>query len=161
MISFNLLEAARRAKTVKKFFYASSACVYPEHIQLDPNNPGLKETDAWPAHPQDAYGLEKLVSEECAKHYGQDFGIECHIGRFHNIYGPQGTWKGGREKAPAAFMRKAITSTKGNLLILFPILFNLLFCFFVCFFLSLQILRFGEMENKLVPFVLLMIVLKQ
>ena len=89
MISFNLMEASRRAK-VKKFFYSSSACVYPEHIQLDPNNPGLKESDVWPAHPQDAYGLEKLVSEECVKHYAKDFGIECHIARFHNIYGPQG-----------------------------------------------------------------------
>jgi GDP-D-mannose 3',5'-epimerase len=113
MISFNLLEAARRCH-VRKFFYASSACVYPEHIQLDPNNPGLRETDAWPAHPQDAYGLEKLVSEECAIHYAKDFGIECHIARFHNIFGAQGTWKGGREKAPAAFMRKALTSTKGK-----------------------------------------------
>jgi GDP-D-mannose 3',5'-epimerase len=70
----------------------------------------LKEVDAWPAQPQDAYGLEKLVTEELAMHYQKDFGIEVRIARFHNIYGPQGTWKGGREKAPAAFCRKALVS---------------------------------------------------
>lgn len=73
---------------MKKFFYSSSACIYPEHIQEDPNNPGLKESDAWPAQPQDAYGLEKLVSEELCKYYEKDFGIEFRIARFHNIYGP-------------------------------------------------------------------------
>mmetsp|Transcript_11544 Transcript_11544/g.24921 ORF Transcript_11544/g.24921 Transcript_11544/m.24921 type:complete len:352 (+) Transcript_11544:81-1136(+) len=109
MISFNMLEAARQ-EGVKRFYYASSACIYPEGAQLDPNNPGLKESDAWPAQPQDAYGLEKLASEELAIHYGKDFDMECRIGRFHNIYGPYGTWKGGREKAPAAFCRKAIVS---------------------------------------------------
>jgi GDP-D-mannose 3',5'-epimerase len=67
---------------------------------------GLKESDAWPAQPQDAYGLEKLATEELAMHYNKDFGLETRIGRFHNIYGPHGTWKGGREKAPAAFCRK-------------------------------------------------------
>lgn len=72
---------------------------------------GLKEADAWPAAPQDAYGLEKLATEELCKYYHKDFGIEFRIGRFHNIYGPQGTWKGGREKAPAAFCRKARCST--------------------------------------------------
>jgi len=108
MISFNMVEAARRC-AVKRFFYSSSACIYPEYKQTDPNNPGLKESDAWPAEPQDAYGLEKLVTEELCKHYGKDFGIAFRIGRFHNIYGPQGTWKGGREKAPAAFCRKVLT----------------------------------------------------
>lgn len=112
MISFNMAEAARRNGVCKRFFYSSSACIYPEHIQVETSNPGLKESDAWPAAPQDAYGLEKLVSEELCKHYGQDFGIEFRIGRFHNIYGPQGTWKGGREKAPAAFCRKVIASEK-------------------------------------------------
>lgn len=110
MISFGVLEAAR-LNNVKRFFYASSACIYPEYKQLDPENPGLKEADAWPAEPQDAYGLEKLASEELAKHYTKDFGIECRIARFHNIYGPYGTWRGGREKAPAAFCRKSITAT--------------------------------------------------
>jgi len=109
MISFNMIEAARR-NGVKKFFYSSSACIYPEYRQVDTHNPGLKESDAWPANPQDAYGLEKLVTEELCKHYGKDFGIEFRVARFHNIYGPQGTWKGGREKAPAAFCRKVLSS---------------------------------------------------
>ncbi|KAI7748646.1 hypothetical protein M8C21_012446 [Ambrosia artemisiifolia] len=109
MISFNMLEAAR-ISGVKRFFYASSACIYPEFKQLE-TNVSLKESDAWPAEPQDAYGLEKLATEELCRHYTKDFGIECRIGRFHNIYGPFGTWKGGREKAPAAFCRKALTAT--------------------------------------------------
>lgn len=111
MISFNLVEAARRSGVVR-FFYSSSACIYPEYRQLDPNNPGLKESDAWPAAPQDAYGLEKLATEELCKYYGRDFPhMQFRIARFHNIYGPQGTWKGGREKAPAAFCRKARCTT--------------------------------------------------
>jgi len=110
MISFNMMEAAR-VNGVKRFFYSSSACIYPEHKQVDPENPGLREGDAWPAQPQDAYGLEKLVSEELCMHYQKEWNIQVRIGRFHNIYGPQGTWKGGREKAPAAFCRKAIVST--------------------------------------------------
>jgi len=109
LISFNMLEAAR-INGVKRFFYSSSACIYPENKQLESDNPGLKEDDAWPAFPQDAYGLEKLMTEELCMHYQKDFGIEVRIARFHNIYGPQGTWKGGREKAPAAFCRKALTS---------------------------------------------------
>ncbi|KAI7757803.1 hypothetical protein M8C21_029179 [Ambrosia artemisiifolia] len=92
MISFNMLEAAR-ISGVKRFFYASSACIYPEFKQLE-TNVSLKESDAWPAEPQDAYGLEKLATEELCRHYTKDFGIECRIGRFHNIYGPFGTWKG-------------------------------------------------------------------
>ena len=95
--------------------YASSACIYPEFKQLKEDlegASGLKEDDAWPAQPQDAYGLEKLMTEELLMHYEEDFGMVCRIGRFHNIYGPCGTWKGGREKAPAAFCRKAITSTE-------------------------------------------------
>jgi GDP-D-mannose 3',5'-epimerase len=113
MISFNVAEAARVAG-VKRFWYASSACIYPEFKQLKEDlegASGLKEDDAWPAQPQDAYGLEKLMTEELLMHYEEDFGMVCRIGRFHNIYGPCGTWKGGREKAPAAFCRKAITST--------------------------------------------------
>ena len=111
MISFNMMEAAR-VVGAKKFFYASSACVYNEQKQEDENNPGLKESDAWPAKPQDAYGLEKLASEELCMHYGRDFQIQVRIARFHNVYGPHGTWTGGREKAPAAFMRKAHASTQ-------------------------------------------------
>jgi len=111
MISFNVLEASRR-QGAKRVFYASSACIYPEHKQTDTEveGGGLKESDAWPAAPQDAYGLEKLASEEIYMHYGKDFEMECRIARFHNIYGPYGTWKGGREKAPAAFCRKILTS---------------------------------------------------
>jgi len=113
MISFNVMEAARQ-NNIKRLFYASSACIYPEHLQLDTTveGGGLIEASAWPAQPQDAYGLEKLASEELCKHYGTDFGIEVRIARFHNIYGPYGTWKGGREKAPAAFCRKVLTSTE-------------------------------------------------
>jgi len=111
MISFNMVEAARRSG-VERFFYSSSACIYPEHKQLDTENPGLKESDAWPAAPQDAYGLEKIATEELCKYYGLDFPhMQFRLARFHNIYGPQGTWKGGREKAPAAFCRKARCST--------------------------------------------------
>jgi len=112
MISFNMLEASRK-EGITRFFYASSACIYPEHAQTTTElSAGLKESDAWPAAPQDAYGLEKLASEELAKHYGTDFGMETRIARFHNIYGPYGTWKGGREKAPAAFCRKVLTSSE-------------------------------------------------
>jgi GDP-D-mannose 3',5'-epimerase len=104
-----MLEASRINK-VQRFFYSSSACVYPEYKQLDIDNPGLKENEAWPANPQDGYGLEKLSGEEIAMYYQTDFGLLTRIGRFHNIYGPCGTWKGGREKSPAAFCRKALTS---------------------------------------------------
>jgi GDP-D-mannose 3',5'-epimerase len=110
MISSNMLEAARR-NGVKRFFYSSSACVYPEHLQVETDVVALKEATAWPAAPQDAYGLEKIVTEELCRHYMADFGIETRVARFHNIYGPWGTWRGGREKAPAAFCRKALTAT--------------------------------------------------
>jgi len=110
MISFNMIEACR-VKGVQRCFYASSACIYPEYAQLDTDlSAGLKESVAWPAQPQDAYGLEKLASEEIYKHYQTDFGIQTRIARFHNIYGPYGTWKGGREKAPAAFCRKTLAA---------------------------------------------------
>lgn len=111
LISMHMLEAARRAG-VSRFFYASSACIYPEGRQLETRveGGGLREDCAWPAQPQDAYGLEKLASEELAMHYGRDYGMATRIARFHNIYGPLGTWKGGREKAPAAFCRKSLTA---------------------------------------------------
>ena len=110
MLSFNMLEAARM-NGAKRYFYSSTACVYNEDKQLDPTNPGLKESDAWPAKPQDTYGLEKLYAEEMALAYARDFDIVTRVARYHNVYGPYGTWKGGREKAPAAFCRKAICST--------------------------------------------------
>eukprot|EP00483_Globobulimina_turgida_P001792 UN01794 len=115
MISSNMLEASRR-NGVDRYFYSSSACCYNEKKQLDVNNPGLKEHDAWPAWPQDTYGLEKLYSEEMVMIYGRDFDITTRVARFHNIYGPHGTWRGGREKAPAAFCRKAAVAEKGSLI---------------------------------------------
>lgn len=105
------MEAAR-ANGVKKYFYSSSACVYNESKQDDPDDCSLNESMAWPAAPQDTYGLEKLCTEELCMVYGRDFGIEVRIARFHNIFGERGTWFGGREKVPSAFIRKAITSTK-------------------------------------------------
>jgi GDP-D-mannose 3',5'-epimerase len=116
MISFNMAEAARR-NGVQRFFYCSSACIYPETLQTEETTTAeggvpLREKDAWPAQPQDAYGLEKLCTEELLMHYERDFGMKCRIARFHNIYGPYGTWRGGREKAPAAFCRKARVSEK-------------------------------------------------
>lgn len=110
MISFNMLEASRQ-NSVKRYFYSSTACVYNEALQLDPNNPGLTEDMAWPARPQDTYGLEKLYAEEMGIAYMKDFPIQVRMARYHNVYGPCGTWKGGREKVPAAFCRKAICST--------------------------------------------------
>lgn len=110
MISFNMLEAARQ-NHIKRYFYSSTACVYNEALQMDPENPGLREDMAWPARPQDTYGLEKLYAEEMAIAYAKDFPIKTRIARYHNVYGPRGTWKGGREKVPAAFCRKAVVST--------------------------------------------------
>lgn len=111
MISFNMLEAARQQQA-KRYFYSSTACVYNEALQTDPSNPGLKEDMAWPARPQDTYGLEKLYAEEMSIAYAKDFPVKTRIARYHNVYGPNGTWKGGREKVPAAFCRKACVSTE-------------------------------------------------
>lgn len=111
MISFNMLEAARQ-NSAKRYFYSSTACVYNEALQMDPENPGLSEDMAWPARPQDTYGLEKLYAEEMCIAYAKDFPIKTRMARYHNVYGPRGTWKGGREKVPAAFCRKAVVSTK-------------------------------------------------
>ncbi|CAF1050804.1 unnamed protein product [Didymodactylos carnosus] len=110
MISFNMLEAARK-NSCKRFFYASSAFVYP---QAREEFVCLREDDAWTAKPQDSYGLEKLVSEEAAMHYANDFPIATRIGRFHNVYGPQDSWKGGREKVIAAFCRKVLVANEGG-----------------------------------------------
>lgn len=111
LININTLDAARRAG-VNRLLYTSSACVYPEYKQETAHIPGLRETDAWPAQPQDAYGLEKLVTEELCKHYRRDYGLETRIVRLHNVYGPMGTYTGGREKAPAAMCRKVALSKK-------------------------------------------------
>jgi nucleoside-diphosphate-sugar epimerase len=105
LINFHTLEAARRNR-VKRYLYTSSACIYPEYRQEDANVIPLREEDAYPAQPQDAYGWEKLISERLCAHYNEDYGLETRIVRFHNIFGPLGTWEGGREKAPAALCRK-------------------------------------------------------
>ena len=114
LINTHTLEAAR-LNGVKRYFYTSSACVYPEYKQTDANVVPLKEEDAYPAMPQDAYGWEKLIMEHLCTHYRQDYGLETRIVRFHNIFGEQGTWEGGREKAPAALSRKiAMAKLTGN-----------------------------------------------
>lgn len=105
LINLNTLEAAR-IQNVERYFYTSSACVYPEYKQTETNVTPLKEEDAYPAMPQDAYGWEKLIAEHLCTHYREDYGMNTHIVRFHNIFGPLGTWIGGREKAPAALCRK-------------------------------------------------------
>jgi len=105
LINTHTLEAAR-VNGVKRYFYTSSACIYPEYKQTDANVVPLKEEDAYPAQPQDAYGWEKLVMERLCTHYREDYGLQTRIVRFHNIFGEEGTWDGGREKAPAALSRK-------------------------------------------------------
>ncbi len=107
LINTHLLKAARE-HDVARFYYASSACVYNHDKQLDPNVTGLKEEDAYPAMPEDGYGWEKLFSERMCRHYTEDFGVVTRVARYHNVYGPNGTFDGGREKAPAAISRKVI-----------------------------------------------------
>jgi GDP-D-mannose 3',5'-epimerase len=109
LINIHTLDAARE-NGVKRYLYTSSACIYPEHLQEETNVTPLKESDAYPAMPQDAYGWEKLVTERLCTHYREDYGLETRIVRFHNIFGEKGTWDGGREKAPAAMCRKVATA---------------------------------------------------
>jgi len=109
LINIHTLDAARQ-NGVKRYLYTSSACIYPEYKQTDVNVTPLKEEDAYPAMPQDAYGWEKLVTEQLVTHYRQDYGMDVRIVRFHNVFGPLGTWEGGREKAPAAMCRKVATA---------------------------------------------------
>jgi GDP-D-mannose 3', 5'-epimerase len=99
---------AAREKGVERFFYSSSACVYNGEKQKNPNVIALKEEDAYPGLPEDGYGWEKLFSERMCRHFEEDFGLQCRVARYHNVYGPLGTWTGGREKAPAAICRKVI-----------------------------------------------------
>lgn len=99
---------------VKKVFYSSSACMYPQQIQEDANNPGLKEGDAYPGNPDSEYGWEKLFSERLYLAYHRNYGLNVRIARFHNIFGPEGTWKGGKEKAPAAVCRKVSEAKDGG-----------------------------------------------
>jgi len=113
LINLNTIEAARKNE-VRRYLYTSSACVYPEYRQTDIDAAPLKESDVYPAMPQDAYGWEKLVTERLALHYREDYGMNVRIVRFHNVYGPFGTWCGGREKAPAALCRKIATAKLAN-----------------------------------------------
>ena len=114
LINTHLLIASKEYG-IERFFYASSACVYNGEKQTDPNNPGLKESDAYPALAEDGYGWEKLFSERMCRHFMEDFGLTARVARFHNVYGPFGTYDGGREKAPAAICRKVIkASLEGN-----------------------------------------------
>jgi len=105
MINLNILEACKTQKD-KNIFYSGSACMYPEHNQLDPENPNCSEESAYPANPDSEYGWEKLFSERLYLAYLRNYGFNSHIARYHNIFGPYGTWDGGREKAPAAICRK-------------------------------------------------------
>ena len=107
LISTHMLQAAQECN-VNKFFYSSSACVYAADKQTDEDVVALKEADAYPAMPEDGYGWEKLFTERMCRHYREDFGLNTRMARFHNVYGPLGTWDGGREKAPAAMCRKII-----------------------------------------------------
>ena len=112
-INLNVLEAMRHHK-IPKVFYSSSACIYPEHNQLDPDNPKCDEASAYPAAPDSEYGWEKLFSERLYGAYQRNYNIEVHVARFHNIFGEEGTWTGGKEKAPAAICRKVAEAKDGG-----------------------------------------------
>jgi nucleoside-diphosphate-sugar epimerase len=116
-INLNVLDAVREHNkkhscNQTKIFYSSSACMYPEHNQLDPNNPNLSEDSAYPANPDSEYGWEKLFSERLYFAYYRNYGIPVRVARYHNIYGPMGTWEGGKEKAPAAICRKVLENNR-------------------------------------------------
>lgn len=117
MINVNMLEAARKSK-VKRFFFSSSACVYPTYRQTEAETTPLKEEDAYPADPDNEYGWEKLYTERLCADYSEDFGLETRIARFHNIYGPEGTYEGGKEKAPAALCRKIAEASNPGKIVL-------------------------------------------
>ncbi|MFX1317303.1 MAG: NAD-dependent epimerase/dehydratase family protein, partial [Promethearchaeota archaeon] len=113
LINLNVVKYSVKYR-VKKLFFSSSACIYPKHIQLDPNNPKLPEYTAYPANPDSEYGWEKLFIERLCQNYYQDFGLETRIARLHNVYGPLGAWQGGREKSPAALCRKIALAKDGG-----------------------------------------------
>ena len=113
MINLNIAEQCVKKK-VKKVFYSSSACMYPEYNQMDPDNPKCNEDSAYPAAPDSEYGWEKLFSERLFLAFARNHGLNVRIARYHNIFGPEGTWDGGREKAPAAFCRKAAMTPEGS-----------------------------------------------
>jgi nucleoside-diphosphate-sugar epimerase len=113
LINLNVVHECVK-KNVKKVFYSSSACMYPEHNQLDPENPNCEESSAYPANPDSEYGWEKLFSERLFLAFNRNYGLDVRIARFHNIFGPYGTWKGGKEKAPAAMCRKVSEMLDGG-----------------------------------------------
>jgi len=113
LINLNMLEACVR-RNVKRLFYSSSACIYPEYNQLDPDNPNCAEDSAYPAAPDSEYGWEKLFSERLYLAFQRNYGMEVRIARYHNIFGPEGAWRGGREKAPAALCRKVAEAPDGG-----------------------------------------------
>ena len=113
LINTHLLIAAKKFGA-QRFFFASSACVYNADKQRDPNVTALKEEDAYPGLPEDGYGWEKLFSERMCRHFREDFGIQARVARYHNVYGPNGTYAGGREKAPAAICRKVIDAKRSG-----------------------------------------------
>jgi len=113
LINLNVAQECVK-KNIKKIFYSSSACMYPEHNQLDPDNPNCMESSAYPANPDSEYGWEKLFSERLYFAFNRNYKLDVRVARFHNIYGPQGTWDGGKEKAPAAMLRKASETKNGN-----------------------------------------------
>ncbi|MEM3484671.1 MAG: NAD-dependent epimerase/dehydratase family protein [Candidatus Methanomethyliaceae archaeon] len=113
LINANMLEACR-LNGAGRFFFSSSACVYPQYLQKSPDVTPLKELDAWPAEPEEGYGLEKLFMEKLCQYYREDHGLETRVARFHNVYGPLGTYDGGREKAPAAICRKVALAMDGD-----------------------------------------------
>lgn len=115
MCNLNVLDAAQKAG-VEKIFYSSSACIYPEYNQLDPINPKCSEDSVYPTAPDSEYGWEKLFSERLYFSYERNYGIQVRVARFHNIFGPQGTWTGGREKAPAAMCRKVAETQEGGVI---------------------------------------------
>ena len=114
-INLNLAHAVAAFSPKTKVFYSSSACIYPAHNQTDPNNPNCEESSAYPANPDSEYGWEKLLSERMWRSFARNYGLEVRIARFHNIFGPYGTWDGGKEKAPAAMCRKALQAGDGRL----------------------------------------------
>lgn len=113
LINLNVVHEATK-QSVKRVFYSSSACMYPEHNQLDPNNPNCEESSAYPANPDSEYGWEKLFSERLFLAFNRNYGLDVRVARFHNIFGPYGTWTGGKEKAPAAMCRKAAETPDGG-----------------------------------------------
>ncbi|HEY1745050.1 MAG TPA: NAD-dependent epimerase/dehydratase family protein [Granulicella sp.] len=113
LVNTHMLMAAQQVG-VKRFFYSSSACVYNGEKQINPDVVALKESDAYPAMPEDGYGWEKLFSERMCRHFAEDYGLISRVARYHNVYGPEGTWDGGREKAPAAICRKVIEAKRSG-----------------------------------------------